>query len=84
MASERNGSGGGEGHAENGNGSGGGVSMEMPEIRFTKLFINGTFVDAVSGTFRLSPLSYTHMSVVALAAAVQIIDVSFGYGFAPF
>jgi hypothetical protein len=64
MASERNGSGGGEEHAENGNGngSGGGVSMEMPEIRFTKLFKNGTFVDAVSGTFRLSPLSYTHLS----------------------
>jgi coniferyl-aldehyde dehydrogenase len=58
MASERNGSGGGEGRAENG----GGVSFEMPEIRFTKLFINGSFVDAVSGTFRLSPLSYTHLS----------------------
>jgi coniferyl-aldehyde dehydrogenase len=65
MASERNGNGGGgggEGHAENGNGKGGAVSFKMPEIRFTKLFINGSFVDAVSGTFRLSPLSYTHLS----------------------
>lgn len=45
MASERNGDG-GEKRAENG---GGGV--EMPEIRYTKLFINGSFVDAVSGIY---------------------------------
>jgi hypothetical protein len=42
MASERNG---GE-RAENG----GGPPLEMPEIRFTQLFIDGRFVDAVSGT----------------------------------
>ncbi|KAF7102606.1 hypothetical protein CFC21_103712 [Triticum aestivum] len=47
MASERNGDGGKERAGENGNG--GGVSPEMPEIRHTKLFINGAFVDAVSG-----------------------------------
>ncbi|XP_044961338.1 aldehyde dehydrogenase family 2 member C4-like isoform X1 [Hordeum vulgare subsp. vulgare] len=47
MASERNGDGGKGRAAENG--SGGGVCMEMPEIRYTKLFINGAFVDAVSG-----------------------------------
>ncbi|KAE8809814.1 Aldehyde dehydrogenase family 2 member C4 [Hordeum vulgare] len=46
MASERNGDGGKGRAAENG--SGGGVCMEMPEIRYTKLFINGAFVDAVS------------------------------------
>ncbi|XP_047074230.1 aldehyde dehydrogenase family 2 member C4-like [Lolium rigidum] len=41
MASERNG---GE-RVENG----GGAPLEMPEIRFTKLFVDGRFVDAVSG-----------------------------------
>uniref|UniRef100_M8B2I0 Uncharacterized protein n=1 Tax=Aegilops tauschii TaxID=37682 RepID=M8B2I0_AEGTA len=46
MASERNGDGGKERAGENGNG--GGVSLELPEIRYTKLFINGAFVDAVS------------------------------------
>uniref|UniRef100_A0A453SBF6 Uncharacterized protein n=1 Tax=Aegilops tauschii subsp. strangulata TaxID=200361 RepID=A0A453SBF6_AEGTS len=50
MASERNGDGGKECAGENGNGGGGGVSLEMPEIRYTRLFINGAFVDAVSGT----------------------------------
>ncbi|KAF7096880.1 hypothetical protein CFC21_098768 [Triticum aestivum] len=49
MASERNGDGGKARAAENGNGGGSGVPMEMPEIRHTKLFINGAFVDAVSG-----------------------------------
>uniref|UniRef100_M8CNH5 Aldehyde dehydrogenase family 2 member C4 n=1 Tax=Aegilops tauschii TaxID=37682 RepID=M8CNH5_AEGTA len=49
MASERNGDGGKECAGENGNGGGGGVSLEMPEIRYTRLFINGAFVDAVSG-----------------------------------
>uniref|UniRef100_A0A0D9WRP5 Aldehyde dehydrogenase 1 n=1 Tax=Leersia perrieri TaxID=77586 RepID=A0A0D9WRP5_9ORYZ len=44
MATESNGHrAGGE---ENG---GGGGSFKMPEIRYTKLFINGRFVDAVSG-----------------------------------
>uniref|UniRef100_UPI003753F28F aldehyde dehydrogenase family protein n=1 Tax=Salmonella sp. s58313 TaxID=3160131 RepID=UPI003753F28F len=49
MASERNGDGGKARAAETGNGGGSGVPMEMPEIRHTKLFINGRFVDAVSG-----------------------------------
>ena len=57
MASECNG-GGGDGRAENGNG-GGGVSLEMPEIKYTKLFIDGSFVDAVSGTcLRRLPILY--------------------------
>lgn len=44
MASECNGAG-GDVPTENGVG----VPFEMPEIRFTKFFINGSFVDAVSG-----------------------------------
>uniref|UniRef100_A0ACD5UHA7 Uncharacterized protein n=1 Tax=Avena sativa TaxID=4498 RepID=A0ACD5UHA7_AVESA len=50
MASERNGGGGGgEGRAENGNGGGAVSFFAMPEIRYTRLFIDGGFVDAVSG-----------------------------------
>jgi hypothetical protein len=29
--------------------------FDVPEIRFTKLFINGSFVDAVSGTCTVLP-----------------------------
>ncbi|XP_062178838.1 aldehyde dehydrogenase family 2 member C4-like [Phragmites australis] len=48
MESERNG-----GDPKERNGESGGGIFEMPEIRFTKLFISGRFVDAVSGrTFK--------------------------------
>lgn len=33
--------------------------FDVPEIRFTKLFINGSFVDAVSGTCTVLPSSAT-------------------------
>jgi hypothetical protein len=32
-----------------------GELFEVPEIKFTKLFINGSFVDAVSGTCTVPP-----------------------------
>jgi hypothetical protein len=32
------------------NGNGAAAGVVVPEIKFTKLFINGEFVDAVSGT----------------------------------
>ena len=44
MESERNG-----GDPKERPGESGGGIFEMPEIRFTKLFISGRFVDAVSG-----------------------------------
>ncbi|CAN6220942.1 unnamed protein product [Urochloa humidicola] len=47
MGSERNNGGGADRPAAEENG--GAPPFEMPEIRFTKLFINGCFVDAVSG-----------------------------------
>jgi hypothetical protein len=51
------------------NGSGGGKEgFEVPrvEVRFTKLFIDGNFVDAVSGTH--TPIS---ASVGCMAASVH-------------
>jgi hypothetical protein len=41
----------------NGSCGGGGKGFEVPkvEVRFTKLFIDGKFVDAVSGTYARSP-----------------------------
>lgn len=45
MGSERNNGGGTDRPAEEKKGG----PFELPEIKFTKLFINGCFVDAVSG-----------------------------------
>ena len=36
--------------ASNGNGKAAPAGVVVPEIKFTKLFINGGFVDAASGT----------------------------------
>lgn len=36
--------------ASNGNGT---ARVVVPEIKFTKLFINGEFVDAASGTYNI-------------------------------
>jgi hypothetical protein len=46
------------------NGSGGGKGFEVPkvEVRFTKLFINGHFADAVSGTPIALPLPALELS----------------------
>jgi hypothetical protein len=38
--------------ASNGNGDGT-ARVVVPEIKFTKLFINGEFVDAASGTYNI-------------------------------
>lgn len=39
-------------------------SMKLPTIKFTKLFINGEFVDSVSGTFRFAlPPLYLSLSL---------------------
>ena len=37
--------------ASNGNGKAAAAGMVVPEIKFTKLFINGEFVTAASGTY---------------------------------
>jgi hypothetical protein len=44
----------------------GGRLFEMPEIRFTKLFINGCFVDAASGTPSTHSLPASYRPVAAM------------------
>jgi hypothetical protein len=56
--------------AANGSG-GGGKGFEVPkvEVRFAKLFINGQFVDAVSGTYAISPGSPVRLPAAILLAS---------------
>ena len=44
----------------NGNGAAAAAGVVVPEIKFTKLFINGEFVDAVSGNYLYICISRYH------------------------
>lgn len=59
---------------ENGK-SNGGATAKLPEIKFTKLFINGQFLDAVSGFFPFFTLNFT-ASNVDFIAEEQIIQIT--------
>lgn len=57
-----------------------GELFEMPEIRFTKLFINGSFVDAVSGTSTVPQHPLVRISASSLLLLVQPV-VENGYSY---
>jgi hypothetical protein len=50
---------------------GGAPPFETPEIRFTKLFINGRFVDAVSGTTATYPANSPSRFVYVLPSCLR-------------
>ena len=59
----------------------GGRLFEMPEIRFTKLFINGCFVDAASGTPSTHSLPASYRPVAAMLLVQPAPFVRNGYLF---
>jgi hypothetical protein len=77
MGSEMNGGGtdrpAAEGEEEK---KGGAPPLEAPEVRFTKLFINGCFVDAVSGT---CPMTNTPSRFLGSRRACAVLSRESGF-----
>jgi hypothetical protein len=76
--------------AANGSGGGGKEGFEVPrvEVRFTKLFIDGNFVEAVSGTHTpisssSSPPAWLHPSIRPRRRSTLAVSSSLSNVFAP-